>query len=442
MASLPGIVIKIGADTVNAVQGLNRVDKALGRSMSKSEKFNAAIGKVGPALGAAAIAAGAFAVKLGVDAVQAAVEDEKSVASLNRTLTNLGLGFKSLEVSDFVDRLQELYGVADSDLRPAFDRLVRSTKDVGEAERAMQIAVDAAAGGQYDLLAVANALGKGYDGNTTALGKLGLGLDKATLKSGNMKLITEQMAMVFAGKAAANAETMSGKLDRVTQAAGEASEAVGYSLLEGFSTMADSMGGPDGAIAQIQTTGDELAALTGIAGEAAAAIAGVFTAGQDAGTANEMWAGPGGIVETLANTIPIYGSAIVELMNARERDKVSADEHARVIQAEAARYTALAAAAQRAAGSVDAATQAQEDAAFSGAWSSGTVTTRNQANEAHRRAQARARAARLAAKKKRAEERRDAVKIAKTAEAARKRAQARTGTNYGAVQTRSKRSCA
>jgi hypothetical protein len=438
MASLPGIVIKIGADTVNAVQGLNRVDKALGRSMTKSEKFQATIGKVGPALGAAAVAAGAFAVKLGVDAVQAAVDDEKSVASLNRTLENLGLGFKSLEVSDFVDRLQELYGVADSDLRPAFDRLVRSTKDVGEAERAMQIAVDAAAGGQYDLLAVANALGKGYDGNTTALGKLGIGLDKATLKSGNMKLITEEMARIFGGKAATNAETMSGKLDRVTQAAGEASEQVGYELVNAMDKLAEAQGGPDGAISMIQTTGDELTTLIGLITDTSAAAAGLdFTNA----AANEAGAGASGWIEGLVSQLPMVGDALVELMNARQREADAADESARAHQAETARYMALAGAARAAARGIDAATQAQEDAAVAGTWSSGTVTTRNQANEAHRRAQARARAARLAAKKKRAEERRDAVRIAKEAEAARKRAQARTGTNYGAVQTRAKRAC-
>jgi hypothetical protein len=435
--ALPGIIIRIGAQTQDAVQGINRVNKALGRTMTSGQKTSAVIGKMGPALAAVGAAAGAFAVKLGVDAVQAAVADEKSVASLNQTLQNLGMGFKTVEVNAFVSDLQKLYGVADSDLRPAFDRLVRSTKDVGEAERALQLAVDASASGQYDLLAVANALGKGYDGNTTALGKLGLGLDKATLKTGDMNAITAAMAQTFAGKAATNAETMSGRLDRISEAAAEASEQVGYALVDAMDNLA---GSTDGAISAIDTTGDELATLVGLLGDTTAAIADLKVANEESNAAGE---GSTGWIEWTIGQLPLVGDAIVEVLNARQREADAAGESARAQQAVTARYTEMANAAYRAARGINAATQAQTDAAVAATWNSGYVTTREQHDENYRRGKQRAaaakRKARQAAKR---QARRDAVRQARASEAVKRRASSRTGNKMGSTPVnRGKRTC-
>jgi hypothetical protein len=266
MASLPGIIIKIGADTTDAIQGLNRTERALGRQLTTGEKLDRVWDKAQKALIGVGIAAGVMAVKLGTDAVQAAIEDEKAMATLGRTMENLGFGARTTEVEALISRMSALYGVTDQETRPAFDRLVRSTRDVGEAERALQLAYEASVGTGKSLEAVASALGKAYDGNTGALAKLGLGLDAATIKSGDMDAITAAMASTFAGQAATSSQTLAGQLQVVTTAAGEASEKIGYSLLRAVDSLTGSMGGGQGLGAAIEGTAsimDDL--ITGLA---------------------------------------------------------------------------------------------------------------------------------------------------------------------------------
>jgi hypothetical protein len=273
-----GIVIKIGSDVKDAIAGINRVEGALGRSLTAGEKWNSMSGRLRVSALAAAAAAGAFAVKLGVDAVQAAAEDEKALASLNRTLENLGFGYATQEVDGFIGRLQFATGVSDAELRPAFDRLVRSTRDVGDAERALQIAVDASANGQRSVLEVANALGKAYDGNTTALGRLGLGIDQTILRSGDLDAILNQVADTFDGQAATAASTLQGRLNRVSEAAAEASEQIGYELLDSLELAVGGFGGKDdGLIGAIDDGADAVQRIIrglGLAAEEARNLAG------------------------------------------------------------------------------------------------------------------------------------------------------------------------
>lgn len=370
---MPGIIIKIGANTVDAVQGLNRVDSALNRNLTGAERMDRAFGAMKFALLGAAAAAGTFALKLGADAVQAAIEDERSLTSLNTTLKNMGFGPAATEVDGLIGRMQILYGVADTELRTAFDRLVRSTKDVGEAERALQIAMDISAGTGKDLETVSAALGKAYDGNTGALSKLGTGLDSAILKSGDMKAITEGLAQTFDGQAAAAADTFQGRLNVLSEAAGEASEQVGYALLGAMTDLADAMGGSDGAAEAIQTTGDELstvidlstAAITKIL-ELARVTEGLAGAQEDA---NAAGAGANGWVEYLISRIPVAGGAIVELMNGRQRESASSARNSGIVNVEALRYIGLANAARAAANALLASNAARANQAVTDRYS-------------------------------------------------------------------------
>jgi len=52
-----------------------------------------------------------------------------------------------------------LTGKTDDELRPSFERLVRSTKDVEEAQKLQALALDISAGSGKSLEAVSNALG-------------------------------------------------------------------------------------------------------------------------------------------------------------------------------------------------------------------------------------------------------------------------------------------
>lgn len=186
---------------------------------------------LGPALIGAAAAAGVAAVAFGVEGVKAFVEDEAAAAKLATTLDNLGLAHDTTQVEAMIDALQRETGVADEALRPAFDRLVRSIGDTAGATDALKLAMDVSAGTGKSLDSVVQALGKAYDGNTTGLSRLGAGLDKATLATGDMRLITEQLSKTFAGQAETAAATYQGQLSRLSVGFSELQESFGAGFL-------------------------------------------------------------------------------------------------------------------------------------------------------------------------------------------------------------------
>jgi hypothetical protein len=159
------------------------------------------------------------------------MQEEQELAKLGTTLNNLGFGNQSEKVNKFIDDLQYSAAVTDSELRPAFDRLVRSTGSITEAQDALSLALDVAAGTGKSLEAVSNALGKAYDGNTGALGKLGAGIDATTLKSGDMNAINEKLSLTFKGQSDAAADTAAGGMKKLQIAASELIEAFGTGLV-------------------------------------------------------------------------------------------------------------------------------------------------------------------------------------------------------------------
>lgn len=231
MATLPGLVIKIGANTKDAIDGLNKVNRAMGQSASTATRVSTTWRKVGPSLGIAAAAAAALAVKLGTDAVQAAVEEERSVSRLNKTLDNLNFGGASDKVAEFIDNLQFSANVADTDLRESYASLLRSTRSVTTAQDALSLSLDISAGTGKDLAQVSTALSRAYSGNYTGLSRLNAGLSKTLIKSGDMVAITKQLKDVYGGQSQAQADTLYGSIKGVEIAYNELLEAFGQGLV-------------------------------------------------------------------------------------------------------------------------------------------------------------------------------------------------------------------
>jgi hypothetical protein len=225
-------MVYLAADTANFKRNMNSAEASVTGFGGHVDNIGGKMANVlGPALLGVGIAAGAMAAKFAVDGVQAFVADEAAAAKLATTLGNLGLDQATTQVESFIDSQQRLTGVADDELRPAFDRLIRSTQDVGTATNALKLAQDIAAGTGKSLESVAAALGKAFDGNTVGLGKLGVGLDAATLRTGNMKEITEALADTFGGQAETAAGTYQGQLNRLTVAFSELQESFGRGFI-------------------------------------------------------------------------------------------------------------------------------------------------------------------------------------------------------------------
>jgi hypothetical protein len=100
-------------------------------------------------------------------------------------------------------------------------------------------ALDVAAGSGKSLEAVTNAMARAAEGNTTALGKLGVGLTAAQLKTMSMDEVTKALADTFGGQAAAKADTFQGKMARLTVSFNEAKETVGSYVLDALTPLLD-----------------------------------------------------------------------------------------------------------------------------------------------------------------------------------------------------------
>ena len=216
------------------VDDLNKKLKAANGDVEKSASGLEKFGKVaGAAFLAAAAAAGAYALKIGVDGVRAALADEQSQVKLASALTNATNATKAqiAATEDSIDKMARATGVADDSLRPALARLALSTGNVSKAQDLLSLALDISTQTGKPLEAVANSLGKAYDGNSAALGRLGIGLTAAELKAMSFTEVQTKLTDLFGGAAAKNAETFQGRMDRLKVAFDEGVETIGYNLL-------------------------------------------------------------------------------------------------------------------------------------------------------------------------------------------------------------------
>ena len=219
--SMTDLAIRI-ATTMDAT-GLNKADKQV-KSFEKSVK---SLGRtLGLSLSAAAV------VAFGKKAAQAFIQDEKEAQRLTTAVKNLGLELSAPAISQYIDNLSKISGVADSQLRPAFQALLQTTGSVTASQQALQQAIDVSVGSGIELTTVSQDLANAYIGVTRGLRKYNLGLTQAELKAASFEEISAKLNKQFSGANAAFLDTYAGKLQRLGTAAGEAQEAIGASVIE------------------------------------------------------------------------------------------------------------------------------------------------------------------------------------------------------------------
>ena len=189
--------------------------------------------KAGLAFAAAGAAAAVYAGKLAIEGVKAAIEDEAAQVRLANSLKN-ATGATNDQIKAIEDNILKMSlasGVSDDKLRPALSRLALSTNDAKKAQDLLTLALDISQATGKDLEGVANALGKAYDGNNAALGKLGVGLSSAELKAMSFTDVQGKLSDLFGGASAANAKTFAGRMEVLKVTFDEAKESVGAKLL-------------------------------------------------------------------------------------------------------------------------------------------------------------------------------------------------------------------
>jgi hypothetical protein len=218
---------------------VSAVAKWNGSALKKGQKDLTSFQKSTLALGKAF--ASVFAVRkitqFGKASVQAFMADEKAAKSLEIALKNTGNGFATIATEGFIARLQDTYNVLDDELRPAFQTLLTATGSITESQKALELALSVSAGTGKDLGSVSSALAKGFLGQTTALSRLGAGLSKATLASGNMDAILTELTSKFRGQALEATKTYAGQMAALSRAAANAQEIIGKGLLDSLNAI-------------------------------------------------------------------------------------------------------------------------------------------------------------------------------------------------------------
>jgi hypothetical protein len=240
MAGNRTLKLSILGDVDNLKKSLDAGSKDVQSFGDKVSEFGK---KAGVAFAVAGAAAVAYAGKLAVDGVKSAIEDEAAQAKLANTLKNVtnATDAQIKATEDYILQTSLATGVTDEELRPSLDRLTRATKDVDKAQRLQTLALDIAAGSGKSLQQVTEALSKAQEGNLAGLGRLGVGLDKAELKTLSFDQITAKLAGTFENQASKQADTFQGKLARLQVAFDEGKETIGGYILTAITPLIETL---------------------------------------------------------------------------------------------------------------------------------------------------------------------------------------------------------
>jgi hypothetical protein len=248
-------------------------------------------------IGAATAALTAYTKK----ALTAAIADQRAQASLAQTLKNLGQAYATDEVTRYIDALQRATGTSEDLLRPAFERLVRATGDITEAQKLLNLTLDLSAATGKTVSQTSFTLTRAYNGQLTSLKKLGINLSEAEIKSKDFMAVQSKLNAMFSGTAAVAASTYAGQLNILKVSADEAADVIGIALIESISSLSGQNGIKDLAnqmeslaqstanvitnLGKIAKFGKEIAPIAATLGAVALAFVSIATGGAALGVA-------------------------------------------------------------------------------------------------------------------------------------------------------------
>jgi hypothetical protein len=241
MAVREEILIGSKADT----RGFKKAETAAAKLTKQVRSLGSAIGL---SLGTAAF------VSFGKALVKAFTDAEKSNTQLANSVKNLGLAFGQANIVSFLDKISASSGIAGEILNESFQGLLTTTGSILKSQELLQLALDVSAGSGKSLVTVSNDLGQAFVGNTRGLRKYNLGLTQAQLKTASFLDLQTKLNKQFSGSNQAFLLTYAGKLQVLTEAAGNAQEIIGKGLVDAL-TLA---GGKD---TDIEDVGNAMAGL-------------------------------------------------------------------------------------------------------------------------------------------------------------------------------------
>ena len=218
------------------------------------------------------LAAAAF-VKYSKAAMAAAAQDQKSQAALANSLNNLGLAYAKVDVEGFITQMEAQANIADDVLRPSFAQLAQVTGSVAKTQDLMKLAFDVSAGSGLSFAASVDVLSQAYVGNYKGLKQLNLGLTQGELAGMRYIDIQKKIQATYTGAGAASLDTYQSQMDKLTIATGNASEKIGYALLDAIIKVSGSKD-IDGLVTKINSLASAFASVVTQVGNAVAALTG------------------------------------------------------------------------------------------------------------------------------------------------------------------------
>lgn len=220
-----GISVIISGSAAPLRKAIAEANRALG-GMSKGATL---------AFGAAATATTMFA-KSAIEAAAADAQQQQILARQLRVSAG-ATDAQTAAVERYIDATQRSVAVSDTELRTAYSSLALSTKDLAMSQELLNLSLDVAAATGKSATSVADALAKGYAGNTRALGQLSPELKKAIKDGASFSQVLDVLRTNFAGAAAEASGTMAGQLAILANTVDEAKESIGAALLPAVQTL-------------------------------------------------------------------------------------------------------------------------------------------------------------------------------------------------------------
>ena len=222
------------ADVANFTKDIGKAGQSTQTLGDQASAFGK---KAALAFAAAGAAIGAFAVA----SVKAAAEDEAGQKKLEETIRNTtnATAEQIAGIDKYVTAQSIATATTDDVIRPALSRLLRSTGDLTKAQELLTLSQEIAAATGKPLEAVTNAVAKSFEGSNTALTKLGVGIDKATLATLTFDQTQALLNKTFDGFIENQSTTAQFKFEQLSIAIGETKEQVGAALLPAVTALTD-----------------------------------------------------------------------------------------------------------------------------------------------------------------------------------------------------------
>jgi phage-related protein len=207
------------------IRGLSKTVSGLGTVASKVGGILKTGLKIGLAAVAGAVAgASAALVKFTKDAI----DDEAAQSKLNAVLKARGLATKeNLAATEEAIKAGQKLAFTDDDVRASLATATQFTNNFTKAQKISTVAQDLARAKNISLEKATLLVGRAYDGNTTALSRMGIAIEKGAKGTKALDAVSGK----FAGSAKAYTQTTAGGIETLSIQLQEAGESIGQSLL-------------------------------------------------------------------------------------------------------------------------------------------------------------------------------------------------------------------